>query len=269
MIPQSLKSHAIPYVDLSTQDSDLQVFLNNLMAGYMSSKWTRKSRLLRHVFSRKVLIKFVRGNLLAAYLSDHYKCKCIFILRHPCGVAASVLRKRKDRSHSRGIERGLGSADLIRSLLDQAALNQAYLSPFLPKIGKWTKDPFYRIVLAWAITNFIPLKQIKDGMFNPELILYERFVLKGASSTSLSQFLDIDHMETGDGSYLQKDSISVRPERKGIPPAQRVFSWKKELTEEQIREVYEICSVFGSVLMDKIKEIDAIGEIADGLVIPQ
>ncbi len=257
-IPDALNSHPYYYANTQQLTTPIDPFLDSIMLGKVSSKWTRKSRRLKFTLSKNLLVKLVRGNLLAGHISQRYGCKSIFVLRHPCGVVASVIRSDINRSKKRGIETGLISDGFIKSLFSQEALVQDYLSPFIDAINKWNTNSFNRIVLAWAITNYVPLKQMQDNEFSPHFILYERFVAEEGSG-KLSEYLNIDSTKSLTGKHLNKDSVSVQRERKDTSPADRLFSWKHELSQDQIATIYEICACFGSVLKDQIAAIDVLG----------
>lgn len=256
IIPDELNRHPYLYIGTNQSESGIDTFINQMMVGKVSSKWTRKSRPLKYAFKKNISLKLVRANLMAAYLSKRYSCKSVFVLRHPCGIIASMTRKHKKRKNKGSIETGLNSAAFIDSILYQESLVRDYLSPFLNAINKWKTNEFNRIILVWAITNYVPLKQIKDGKFKPFFILYEALVLDSKCYSQLAEYLNNQPIGQGVGNYLDRDSATVQGERGSVPPMKRLFSWRDELSPTQVQTVYEICASFGSVIMDQIEAID-------------
>ncbi len=257
-LPDKVKRISYPYIDVRKQKSEMDLFFQKMITGQISTKWTRKSRKLSNVFKRTIIIKLVRGNLIVAYLVKKYNCHNIFIIRHPCGVVASVIRMDSNKPTIRGIRTILESENFINILLCQQSLVNDYLSPFVDHIKKWNTNPFNRIVLSWALLNYVPLKQISDGDYNPFLIEYERFVLQENSVLDISDYLGTGLDRIADNDYLNVDSVTVKKVRKAIPPKQRVISWTNELNPKQINEIYNICEGFGDTLMLVLSKIEKL-----------
>ena len=259
-IPVELKDHPCYYINPQENNSQVDSFLKDVFTGKISSRWTRKSRLLRYSLRPGITLKLVRGNLLAAYCSKKFGGNSIFVLRHPCGIIASTIRKQKHRSSKGGIETGLISASFIESLLNQDTLVNDHLAPFVEDIQKWNTSDFNRIILAWAINNYVPLQQMKTGVFRPQYILYERFVLDAGYRRDMMAYLGVDNADTALDKNIQSNSATVQGNRKSIAPIKRLFSWREELSDDEIKTVYDICSCFGPVLMGPIEAIDDLAD---------
>jgi len=259
-IPHELLAHPCTYVSTDTGDSGLDPFLEDMLAGKMSTRWTRKSRHLRNSFSPDMTIKMVRANLLAAYLEQRFGCRSIFIIRHPGAIMASVTRRQRHGSRRDGIETGLMSHEFLDAILSQKSLVADHLGPHMDLIRKWNSDGFNRMVLSWAILNYVPLKQIRDDQFHPLLIRFEEYVLDADMGGKLAKHFGVEGL-LSEEDHLSRNSATVQVSRRGVDPITRLFSWKDELSETQIQIIYEICSGFGDILMDQIRAIDALAEV--------
>ena len=260
-LPDELLAHPCYYVNAKQNESGIDGFLDDMMRGKVSSKWTRKSRPVAFSLSKKISLKLVRGNLLAGYISKKYGVKSVFVLRHPGGIMASMTRKHRKTMRKGGIETGLISESFIHSLLNQNRLVEDYLSPYIEVIQRFNTNAFNRVILAWAITNYVPLKQMIEGEFNPHFILYENYVLDPGCNLNMAKFMGVSPEEASDRQHFDRDSATVQGDRKSIHPTQRLFGWRQELSQDQIETIYAICSSFGPVIMDQIKAIDKLADV--------
>jgi hypothetical protein len=240
-----------PYVRPLAISSDLDEFLTKVLRGQVSTAWTRRSRPWRRALRRTIVVKFVRGNLLASYVQRRFNCRTIFLLRHPAAVVASIVR---EHGGAPGLMHTLSSEQFMDVFLSQTDLVKDYLFdiPGVPtkRLVK-LNTALKRIAFAYAVANAIPLRQLKNGLFSPLVIWYEDLVLNPLDSLRrLCNFLEIPENHTQ--SVTVGDSSTTKPERRLTNPVQRSVGWRNELSQEALAEIHDTCQLFGEQFASEV-----------------
>jgi hypothetical protein len=198
-----------------------------ILSGRIRNQWIDKFN--RKFYSSKRLIKDIRAQLFLHWIKHNFpEIPIVLLLRHPCAVANSKL-KLKWNTH-------------LDEFLRQDELMDDFLSPFKKDLEN-AENPFDKHIFMWCVENYIPLKQFNEGEIL--VIFYENCcnhpeneiekVMRFVGNTYSSDMLD---KVTKPSSQSRKDSAIVS---KG----DLVTSWRKNISESQIKRAVEILSIFG------------------------
>lgn len=209
-----------------------------ILSGKLRSEWVDQFN--KKLIVRERLIKDVRVNLLLKWMYTHFPgLPIILLLRHPCAVANSVLQ--------------LNAADPLNfdgrefdAFLTQEELFEDYLYPFEREIRK-AKTAFEKQIFTWCIEYYVPVKQFKDGQIH--MMFYEDCCENPQREVErLYQFLG-KRFDERVFSSLKKPSAMSRKESAICTGGGLIDSWRKHISEDQVKRAVEILSIFG---LDKI-----------------
>lgn len=218
-----------------------------ILSGKIRNKWTDKFN--RRFISDRRLIKDIRANLFLRWLYETFPgIPIILIFRHPCAVASSGIKCKWK------IE--------LNKYLAQAELIEDFLSPFRAEIENSQKlyessgNSFENSIFNWCIENYVPLKQFKtDEIY---LAFYENFSLNPEDEVKkLFAFLGKQYDENI-FAVLKKPSALVQKQSAILSGRSLVDSWKRHISDAQIRRATEILSLFG---LEKIYSHDSMPRI--------
>lgn len=180
--------------------------------------------------ARKRLIKDIRANLLLKWIKTNFpEIPIILVLRHPCAVAHSKLK--------------LGWKNDLEEFLNQPELMEDFLHPFKNAIQSCTSD-FETYIFFWCIQNYVPLKQFTPGEMH--LVFYENLCTDPERETRrLFSFLERDYRPEVMEVVERPSALSRKGESAIITGDSLVDSWRRHITDEQIRKAMEILSMFG------------------------
>ena len=250
-----LQSETYPYLSPGQATSSMDEFLDAMLCGELSHPWTRKARGTRQLISRQIIVKLVRGNLLLAYLEARFRPTTFFIFRHPAAVVASLRRGAANL----GI---YSSPEFLNILLEQSALRADFLANREDHVRRWSDSPLHRLTLVHAIANAVPLAQIDAGLCHPCHLSFEELTLQ--PTATLDRI--VAHLEAQDIKSrafrptvsLGVDSLTTKRERENVPAWERCFSWKNELTTQEIDSIQSICAGFGEPLVKALVRAETL-----------
>jgi len=198
-----------------------------ILSGRIRNKWIDKDN--QKFFARKRLIKDVRIHLLLHWIKHNFpEIPIILLLRHPCAVTNSKLQLRWD-TH-------------LDEFLKQDELMDDFLSPFRKALEN-AENLFDKHIFMWCVENYIPLKQFNENEIL--LIFYENLckypqdeiekVMRFVGGTFSPEMLD----------KVTKPSKQTRKESAINSKVDLVSSWRKSISDEQIKRAVNILSIFG------------------------
>jgi hypothetical protein len=224
-----------------------------ILSGKIRNKWTDKYH--RRFIADKRLVKDIRANLFLKWIHNHFpNMPIILLLRHPCAVVRSHLRRTDPEPD-------------LDKFLAQPELVEDFLHPFEKEI-KAAQTTFDQLVFRWCIETYVPLKQFSRNKIH--LAFYERFCeMPKSEIDEMFSFLGKNYDQTIFAG-LRKPSPVSREESAIISGGNLVDNWRKQITDEQIQRAVEILSLFG---LDKIysyesmPDVDSAYEIMEGNVL--
>lgn len=129
-----------------------------ILRGQVRNRWADHQNHV--VVVRRRLVKEIRANNLLAWLAARFpEVRLVWLVRHPCAVVASALKR--------------GWRDHLDALLAQPDLVADHLVPLLPVIESATTRAD-RLVVQWCIENLVPFRTLAVG--DAHLVFYEELV---------------------------------------------------------------------------------------------
>ena len=203
-----------------------------ILSGRVRTLWTDKYNRRMRVDRR--LVKEVRANLFLKWLRVHFpEMPMVFVLRHPCAVAASRMR----------IDWEGGTR--LRSFLEQPSLVRDHLEPFEADLAEADSKgtEFERMIHFWCVENLVPLRQLGPG--DVHIAFYERLVTQPEEEIRRL----FDHVGSRfDPSVLDaagRPSMASRKDSAIVSGGDLVGGWRRHLSEDQVGRAVEILAAFG------------------------
>lgn len=240
------------YLRPENQDRYFIEAVEAILSGRIRNRWT--DRYHRRFIASKRLIKDVRANLLLKWMHGNFpEMPIILILRHPCAVARSQLKKAT-----------YWIPDLKEEFLSQEELVQDFLNPFAEEIGK-AQTAFEIHIFRWCIQYYVPLKQFKRGEIH--LAFYENFCEEPESEIDrLFSFLGKSYDEGAVFKKLREPSPVSREVSAIISGGSLLDSWREQITDEQIQRAVEILRLFELERIysqDSLPDVEAVYDIIE------
>ncbi|MEM7031752.1 MAG: sulfotransferase [Chloroflexota bacterium] len=234
--------HAQQYLRPENDDPYFVETATQILSGKIRNSWTDKYH--RRFMANQRLIKDVRTNLFLKWLHVHFPdMPNILMLRHPCAVARSQLRRTEWKP------------SLKDEFLAQDTLVDDFLHPFVKHIEQ-AKPGFETFVFRWCIQNYVPLKQFKPGEIH--LIFYEDLCNEPkAEIDRLFKYMGRDYDETV-YQNIRKPSPVSREESAIMSGGSLIDGWRKQITSDQIAQAVDILGLFG---LDYIYNAESVPQV--------
>jgi hypothetical protein len=202
-----------------------------ILHGQIKDPWI--DQLNTRILTNKRLIKDIRTNLILRWIKENFpQIPIIFLLRHPCAIAASKIK--------------LGWEAHLEEFLSQDELLDDFLSPYQSDIAK-AKDPFEKFIFSWCVENYVPLKQFRPGEIL--VIFYEDFYLHPQQNIEAIRSFLHTPLKPNSRSFseeiLRQPSSTSRKDSAIFSQANPIDYWRKDINDLQIKRAVEILSLFG------------------------
>jgi hypothetical protein len=228
------------YLRANNQSVQFTKPIKAVLSGYVYCEWVERGK--SKPKTNKILIKDVSSHLFLKWIKEHCsQIPIIFLMRHPCAVAASRIRLPGWFSHD------------LEEYLNQPELMEDFLAPFKDHIQN-AQTEFEKIIFVWCIENYIPLKQLQpDDLY---IIFYENFCIDVEGEIAkLFAFLGDDYCPK-EVLEIAKLPSSFAVKHSAIVTGKSLTeNWKKHITDEQLERAIEILALFG---LDHIYGKDAL-----------
>lgn len=218
------------YLRPDTADLRFLVPAASVLAGKARSQWTE--RFNQRLITGRRIVKDITANLFLKWLSVNFPgMPIVFILRHPCAVAASRKALNWDVNWNLVLGR----------VLKQRALMEDFMEPFLERYQS-ASTYVEQQVLMWCLDNYVPLKQFTRHQIH--VVFYENLMANpNVELPKLFSFLG----KSADPSIyevMQSPSLSDwnAPVRRG---ASRTDRWLNQLKREDLHRAMGILGAFG------------------------
>ncbi len=217
-----------------TDDASFIRALRNLRVTYLRlyKSWLQDRR-IRH---RPRIVKFIRGNLLAEWLVTEFGVPGAVVVRHPCAVLASVIRRTGDEWSVDAMRM------ILRRYLEQEALVSRRLADIAAPLSKLSSIAGVHTAI-WCIENGEILA--RDKSCSLHVCYYEDLVCNRDDAwTRLTASLGLEH--------VPEQQILTRPSQQAGYPLLQNFSterlltgWTERLDSGQTDEVAAVLQLFG------------------------
>lgn len=257
------------YVAAGTDDAELSAFMREVLTGRIAPLWTRmrvrRNRLLprtehvsfmravrnlrvtyvrlyknwrqdRRIRHRPRIVKFIRGNLLAEWLVTEFRIPAAVVVRHPCAVLQSVIRRSGNE----------WSIEALRTVLDtylaQRDLADGPLAGVAGELGKLRSFAGVNTAI-WCIENAAFVGDSRPA--NLHVAHYEDLVCdRPGAWAGLVDALGLKNVPDA--------RLRLRPSQQAGYPLLQDFSnerllsgWQRKLDDGQKAEVAAVLALFG------------------------
>ena len=181
----------------------------------------------------RVVVKDPTAVLMADWIQHRYAADIVFITRHPCGFASSIMAQ--------------GWKISLKRLFNQKPLMDEYLGEFSDLLERAEQDPWLRLGAFWGAVHFVAFKQLNryahwhlciyedlcNDPIRQVLAVTERLGLGSLNNSTLKLLNSRRNQNEGDSGSTRKDS-------KKMPEI-----WKERLSPHQIDAVIGVVAEFG------------------------
>lgn len=202
----------------------------SILSGNIRNEWIdRLSQQNLEFEPQKRLIKDIRCQLILNWIKHNYpKIPQILLLRHPCAVANSKLKRGWD-TH-------------LEDFLKQEKLMIDFLGPFKNELEN-AENLFDKHIFMWCVENYVPLRQFNEGEI---LVIFYEDVCRDPQNVIESIMLFIgDTFSFEILDKIKKPSALSGKDSAIVLGTDLVSSWRKSISDEQISRAVEILSIFG------------------------
>ena len=215
--------------------------LSGVLNGHLRSDWADQFNPLFPTTFRRRLIKEVRINLLAPWLTRAFPdARYLFLIRHPIPLAMSQLNGGWNLSS--------------RRLSEQIELAERYDLHRFSRF-RWPTSGFESLVLFWAIENLVAFQCARDS--GSLLVRYEDLVLRPEQSLkAVQRHIRADIPEQVWQTFTEA-SWSSRKAIAGLSPTEKVNRWQRTATKSQVAFVGR---VLDSCELGSIYDADSVQE---------
>ncbi len=186
----------------------------------------------KHKNINRIIVKFIRGNLLSGWVAENFDCNIIFILRHPAAVINSRMNKG---------EEWLRKGEMIDNYFENLSLLNDHLKPFQRHYSN-SLSLLEKNVFLWCIENKIPYQQLQNKP-NCEILFYENLVLDiNGEWGKLKKF----HLIRPEKNTLVKPSqqASFDAKKSGINIKNQITKWQYNFNTTQLNQIENILNLF-------------------------
>jgi Sulfotransferase family len=227
------------YMRPGDDDPEVSEFVRKILLGkFKSNRLTGRDN--ERLISTSRILKDVDSNLRLGWLRSQFPYfPIVYIIRHPCAVASSRQR--------------LGNELSIDEYLDESALVADHLAPYVGALSQLS-TPFEKAVASWCIENYVPLKQIDEGL-ELVMVFYEDLVTDpdetlqhvfGALGQTADRVADEDLAKPSLTTWRENDPLSS--------PARAIDDWQRRLTPGELERARELVTLFG---LDSLYSFDS------------
>ncbi len=218
-----------PYVpSVDSWPAGRSCLFGKILSGKLVNSWTMSQASIQEVFhANRLVIKFVRGNLLLEWLAANMDIHTpVLVIRHPCAIIASHLNKGWPPSKN-------------------VLLGNSYFDRF-PEIRNdcsELSEPEELAALAWCLRYHAPLMSQKPYPFI--LVSYEKLVRNGKEELEkLFRALDIP-LDKKAIDQLSIPSDTVTKGSQVVAGRDPLAGWRGKLNDRQVDNILAVLNKFG------------------------
>ena len=184
----------------------------------------------------RLIIKFIRANLMLGWLAKNYNAKIVLLVRHPAAVVSSRLRLIESTpQHTWSFD------NLFRQYTTDTRLAEDYLHKY-NSVLRGPLTPTSALTVIWCIENVLPIvKAQKHGHY---VAFYEDLILDPNTYwNQLLQYLGFNAVPNS--KILSKPSQQASMDMKESGLNDRQFTkWTTYLNQKQVTEIETVLKAF-------------------------
>jgi hypothetical protein len=217
------------YMRLGTENPEFHAFAHKIFTGEIRNRWIDRQN--ERVHSEYRLIKEIRINLALKWLHDNFpEVPILFLLRHPCAVAAS--RMELDWATDSDIEPFLSQPDLIKD----------HLAPYMEIIKNANTDEEKHAVI-WSVSNLVPLKQFQPDEI--KIVYYENLCTQPEIELPAIFAAIGQSYRDAKNEAVNRPSQTTRAASAVVDGTEIISAWEKKLSVTQIESILRVVKEFG------------------------
>ena len=222
-----------PYIPPHQDWPEGHSLFSKIHSGKLINSWIMSQVSLLKIFkAKRLVVKYVRGNLLLEWLVVNMDVLTpILMIRHPCAIISSQLNK--------GWQPG-------KKLL----LNNPYLDhyPDIRRECERLSEPEELAALAWCLRYHAPLMSRKPYQF--VLVCYEKLVRNGKEELiKIFNILNIP-LENKAIAQLSIPSDTVTSISQVVKGKDPLAGWREKLTKTQCQNILNVLHIFSMDFYD-------------------
>jgi len=216
-----------------TENYFRKIFLNRVDSDWIAQCSNRKfNRHLWPLLPKKIIIKFVRANLAAHFMNEHFQIPLIHLLRNPYDVIHSQQRVKfswlYDLSHFQ----------------QQEKLVELVYSKFKIKLNEVHQYSEVEVLaIRWCLENVIPLQERASYPYKAKVVKHENLRNDISLFLELCHYFDLEPIPNLEERY-HAPSSKTHPRSEVRGPA----SSSEKLTGRELREINTILDIFNCEL---------------------
>lgn len=240
---QTAKGHLLcdKWLTNPNQAPESYAYLKQVLKNRVDCDWIAQNSnrtLKRHLWPfipKKFIIKFVRANLLASYLSEWFGVPVVFMLRNPYDVVFSQQQVKFPWLY-----------DLTR-FSSQENLVDVVMSNFGFDIRSHKKlSDLETLTLRWCIENVLPLEVFNVASMKVDVVRYEELFGDIQVFFDLCRRFDLKPVDTIESIY-KKPSSKTHPSKHTLAEKKVVKKWG----EDELKQINGILDIFKTQLYER------------------
>jgi hypothetical protein len=236
------------YINPNALASQKEEYLRKVFEGRVASKVPHYSlnpmTIIHRCLSDKLIVKFVRANRLVPWIAERFAVRGIIVLlRHPCAVVESQLRRGINGYFLPNTAPALPEMVLADAQKLSGDIVDGRLLEFVANL----KAPHEGLAAIWALDTLVPLYYWKDyGYF---IATYED-IIRNKGDKAIGKVLDHLGVKENAARITQRaissPSALTTKSKTEFSSAERILSsWKGRLGTRQATRILEIVNEFG------------------------
>lgn len=189
-------------------------------------------------FTNRYVVKICNGISLIEWFEKNFEVYIVYFVRHPIPNALSIIN--------------LDWKDMAGAFLNDSFFVQKYLNKEQLQFAEDIKrkgSRLEKVVLEWCLENLIPLRLIEKGKKTWLVITYEELVMSPKKVVGLMcDKFDLEDKDRMLKMVSQPSRTAVMQSAKEIEGGNKDFiikRWKKKISNEEEKEIFEILTKFG------------------------
>ncbi len=278
-------SREVSYAPVCENGASLKEYLNNVMGKRHRKMWLMRNHVpvrLEEISPNFLELiwencrirgfKEIRANFMLSWLHNNFDAKIVYIIRHPCAVVSSILKRQNFWE--------FGWPGTYELFLARTVYNDHYkthrIARCLPVV-EHAKTDFERIAVMWAVTHAVTLPELKE--LNLPLFYYEDFYAQPFPAVKeLMAYLEMPEIDLHPA-HIFTPSMTTLKTLHGLYGMDKSVSregaslfWRGVLDEREVGTVLDIVRYFGIELYNEtgfpVKEGFTGGEGWDSIPMP-
>lgn len=202
----------------------------------------RYMRLINHYrkykrsHNERIIVKFIRANLMLEWIAKNFNVKILFVVRHPAAVISSCLNIVMSN-----VVQGWDFEGLLQKYKNDVQLNDDFLHRY-DSFLQHRLSIVSSIAVIWCIENMLPI--VKAQQAGHHVVFYEDLIVNPESNwEKIIRSIDVNSTPSIE-LYSKPSQQASKYMKKSKFDDSQITRWQKYLNKEQLIEIEEILKNF-------------------------